>query len=139
MKVAFATWNNRIAPVFDVAGEVRLARMEEGRVVWEPSETLQGKSPLGRTLKLADLGVDVLVCGAISRALLHMVEGYGIRVIPFVSGDLPSLARAMERGRLEAGAFAMPGCGPETEENPGNPENDPVRHLKKEGNEKKDG
>ena len=40
MKAAFAVWNNRIAPVFDVAREIRLVETESGRIVRERDEKL---------------------------------------------------------------------------------------------------
>jgi hypothetical protein len=39
-----------------------------------------------------------------------LVTAYGIRVIPFVAGDLQEVIRAWLGGTLERDAFAMPGC-----------------------------
>jgi hypothetical protein len=38
------------------------------------------------------------------------VAAYGIRLIPFVAGDLREVIRAWLGGKLECDAFAMPGC-----------------------------
>jgi predicted Fe-Mo cluster-binding NifX family protein len=111
LRVAFAVWNDRIAPVFDVARQVLLKDVESGRVVSEDAIYYLREGTLaGKAIWLATQGVDVLVCGAISRPLQAMVAGYGIRVIPFVAGDLHEITRAWLAGTLESGLFAMPGC-----------------------------
>lgn len=111
MKAAFSTWNERIAPVFDVARQVHVVDLEPddpcapGVSVEWPEERLVRK-----TLRLTELGVSVLVCGAISRAAESMVLAHGIQVIAFVSGDLQSVVQGWRSGTLERDSFAMPGC-----------------------------
>jgi predicted Fe-Mo cluster-binding NifX family protein len=107
---AFAVWNHRIAPVFDVARQIHLVVVESGRIVSESEESLPGDGGAGKGLRLAELGVDTLVCGAISRSLQVMVAAYGIRMIPFVAGDLREIINAWLAGALEREVFAMPGC-----------------------------
>jgi predicted Fe-Mo cluster-binding NifX family protein len=111
MKAAFAVWNHRIAPVFDVARQVHVVMTEGGRIVGEGEEALPNDGGEGKGLRLAELGVDTLVCGAISRTTQAMVAAYGIRTIPFVAGDLREVIRAWLSGALEKEVFAMPGCG----------------------------
>ena len=111
MKTAFAVWNHRIAPVFDVARQVHIVETESGRIVGEAGETLPNDGGEGKGLRLAGLGVDTLVCGAISRTTQAMVAAYGIRTIPFVAGELREVIRAWLSGALEKEVFAMPGCG----------------------------
>ncbi len=110
MKAAFAVWDNRIAPVFDVNRQIHLVKAESGRVVSEAEASLPDDPGAGRGLRLAELGVDILVCGAISRSMQAMVTAYGIRVIPFVAGDLQEVIQGWLAGVLEKEAFAMPGC-----------------------------
>jgi predicted Fe-Mo cluster-binding NifX family protein len=111
LRVAFAVWNDRIAPVFDVARQVRLTDVESGRVVREDTVYhLREVTLTEKAIWLAEQCVDVLVCGAISRPLQYLVAGYGIQVIPFVAGDLQEITRAWLAGTLESGLFTMPGC-----------------------------
>jgi predicted Fe-Mo cluster-binding NifX family protein len=110
MKAAFAVWDTRIAPVFDVARRIHFVEAEAGSVVRETQETLTDDLPVQRALRLAELGVNTLVCGAISRPLQEMVAAYGIQVIPFVAGDLREIIQAWTAGGLDWSAFAMPGC-----------------------------
>ena len=110
MNAAFSCWKNRIAPVFDNTRQILLVRVESGRIVAETQEDLHGELPVQKALHLAELKVGTLVCGAISRPLHAMVTAYGIRVIPFVAGDLGEVVRAWNRSGLTGDAFAMPGC-----------------------------
>ena len=110
MKTAFAAWNNRIAPVFDVARHIHIVETESGRIVKEAREELTDDAPARKALYLAELDIGSLVCGAISRPLQEMVAAYGIRVVSFVAGDLRKVIEAWRRGRLEKDVFAMPGC-----------------------------
>jgi predicted Fe-Mo cluster-binding NifX family protein len=111
MKAAFSAWGNRIAPVFDVAPQIHLVEAESGQAVSKTQQLLADDIPVQKALRLAELGVGTLVCGAISRALHQMVAANGIRVIPFVAGDLREVIQAWLTGGLDGNAFAMPGCG----------------------------
>ncbi len=110
MKAAFAHWDHRIAPVFDIARRIHVAETESGRVVAEREEVLADDMPVRKALRLAELGVGTLVCGAISTSLRAIIASYGIRVIPFVAGDLSEVIQAWLRGGLDGDEFAMPGC-----------------------------
>jgi len=110
MRAAFAHWESRIAPVFDVARYLQVIDIESGHVISEHQETLLDDLPVQKALRLAELGVEVLVCGAISRPLHEMILAYGIQVVPFIAGDMSSVVHAWLRGKLRGNAFAMPGC-----------------------------
>lgn len=110
MKIAFAYWDERIAPVFDTARHVRVLEVTSGRIVNEADETLPEDLIVQKALQLVQLGIDTLVCGAISRSLHAAVNAYGIRVIPFVAGNLRDVIQAWISGNLTLDAFSMPGC-----------------------------
>jgi len=110
MKAAFACWQNRIAPVFDVARHVRLVEAANGRIISETDAELPGDSPDEKALHLAGFGVDTLVCGAISRFVQAVIAARGIAVVPFVAGDLRDVMDAWVHEGLDDRAFAMPGC-----------------------------
>ena len=110
MKTAFAYWENRIAPVFDTARDLLLVESEGEHITREERLPLADEPPLARTLRLVELGVETLVCGAISRALQEMLLAYGIRVQGFVAGDLHEVVRAWLEGKMNQEVFAMPGC-----------------------------
>jgi len=111
MKAAFAYWDDRIAPVFDISRQLHLVEAASGRIVAETGEVLADELPVQKALRLVELGVDTLVCGAISRPFQERIAAYGIQVIPFVAGDLNEVIQAWLGGNLERDTFAMPVCG----------------------------
>jgi len=62
MKVALATWNGRISPVFDVARQVLLVDIEDGREVSRREESLPGTDPQAQADRLEALGAETLIC-----------------------------------------------------------------------------
>jgi len=110
MKTAFTYWDNRIAPVFDTARQINIVETDSGKIVNETLENLPEEMPVQKTLRLVELGIDGLVCGAISRHMFSLVTAYGIQVVPFVAGDLREVINSWLCGSLEGDAFTMPGC-----------------------------
>jgi predicted Fe-Mo cluster-binding NifX family protein len=109
-KTAFAYWDDRIAPVFDIARRIHVVEADSGRIVAETGEVLADDLPVQKAHRLVELGVGTLICGAISRPFHETVAAYGIRVIPFVAGDLSDVIQAWLSGNLESDTFVMPGC-----------------------------
>jgi predicted Fe-Mo cluster-binding NifX family protein len=110
MKTAFAAWKNRIAPVFDVTRQIHIVETESGQIVREVLTNLTDDIPPLKARRLVELGIEKLVCGAISCPLQTMIESYGIRVTPFITGELREVIEAWLSSTLENGLFAMPGC-----------------------------
>ena len=110
MKAAFVVWQERIAPVFDTARQAVIVTMDEGGRAMTRMEPLTGPTPGHDLMRLRDMGVDTLVCGAMSRPMQQAAAACGLRVIPFVAGETQAMISAWQQGRLEHGRFAMPGC-----------------------------
>lgn len=110
MRTGFTYWDNRIAPVFDTARQLLIIETDSGRIINEIEELLPEALTVQKALRLVELGIGILVCGAISRPVHELITAYGVEVIPFVAGDLREVIQAWLRGNLMRDAFAMPGC-----------------------------
>jgi len=110
MRVALATWNGRISPVFDVARQVLLVDVEDGRANSRHEALLPGTDPQAQADRLGALGPRVLICGAISQAMAAMLAAKGVEVIPFTAGHVEQVLAAWLAGGLPAPAWTMPGC-----------------------------
>jgi len=110
MKTAFAIWEDRIAPVFDTTRQLRLVESDGTAVTGESLESLAPDEPHRIAGRLAELGVGILVCGAISRPLHQLIASQGIEVVPFVTGETGAVVRAWLGNALYGDRFAMPGC-----------------------------
>ncbi len=111
MCVAIPVWNDRVAPVFDAACRLVLVDVENGVEQGRREETIP-ESLLGRRAKrLVELGVNVLICGGISRHLAALLEASGITVVPWTAGPADEVLEAYLAGRLPNPRWLMPGCG----------------------------
>jgi len=110
MIVAFACWDNHIAPVFDTVRQIYLIETDSEKIVAERQEVMFGNAPLKNVARLTELKVETLICGAISRPVQEMVSAQGIHVIPFVAGKLFDVVHAWRAGEINTDLYAMPGC-----------------------------
>ena len=110
MKAAFTVWNDRIAPVFDVARRIHLVESVEGLLVASSDVALIDGEPALKARQLMLLGVGVLVCGAISMPAQRMVTAYGIDLMAFIHGNLQTVVDAWRSQQLLGDGFRMPGC-----------------------------
>lgn len=110
MKVAIPQWQGRVSPVFDVAATALVVELD-GRIELA-RQTLQFDADGAgrRVARLVDAGVEVLICGAISRQLELLVRAAGIEVVPHTCGNVGHVLSAFLDGRLNRGACLMPGC-----------------------------
>jgi predicted Fe-Mo cluster-binding NifX family protein len=110
MKTAFTVWNDRIAPLFDVAGEIHVVESEAGNIIAESRVSLDDPMPALKIRRLADMGVQLLICGAISHSAQSMVTAYDIELAAFINGDLDTVIDAWLCDELYADVLRMPGC-----------------------------
>jgi predicted Fe-Mo cluster-binding NifX family protein len=110
MKVALATWNGRISPVFDVTRQVLMLHVEDGRVIGQHEEMLPGTDPQAQASRMAVLVPEILICGAISQQMTDLLAASNIQVMSFTAGDVEEVVAAWLAGTLPRPALAMPGC-----------------------------
>jgi predicted Fe-Mo cluster-binding NifX family protein len=110
MKTAFSVWEQRIAPVFDTARQIHLVESTGTRITAEKAHAISGENVPQMVAWLSEQGVGTLVCGAVSRPLQERLAAVGIKVVPFVAGDLRQVIQASFDGSLNGAAFTMPGC-----------------------------
>jgi predicted Fe-Mo cluster-binding NifX family protein len=110
MKLAIPVWQGRISPVFDVAGQLLLVELTDGREVARQEQMVDETSADERSRKLAELGVETLICAGISQSLETGLADRGIRVIARICGNVEDVLAAFVARRLREERFAMPGC-----------------------------
>jgi len=108
MKIAIPIWNNYVSDVFDLTDQFLLVEIENNNDISRSQVLLKNKS-LSRLLgQLKNLEVDVLICGAISRALAKKATTLGIQVLPYVTGSIDDVIQAYLSGELMKSKFTMP-------------------------------
>lgn len=111
MKIALTVWKNRISPLFDSSRVVVLFDVDNNLVKHRHYVVLKSEMPSDRATELVDLDVQILICGAISQIFATMIESHGIKIIPFVSGNVNHVIESYLHGLLDNWNFRMPGCG----------------------------
>ncbi len=96
-----------------IVGRVALEDLrdyENNILVAARQEIELGGESAERVRRLSDSAVETLICGAISESLAEQVLAAGIRLIPFVAGEVSEILDAYADARLPSPEFLMPGC-----------------------------
>ena len=110
MRIAVTTWNKRISPVFDVAQNLLLINIDEGEETVRSSLSLAEMTPALKIETLKKNSVEVVLCGAISESLLRLLTTSGLKVEPWISGDIEEVIQAVLQNKLSDPRYHMPGC-----------------------------
>lgn len=110
MHIAIPVWQQRVSPVFDTAQTLLLVRVHDGHEEERKTINLVESCPPLRVARIRELGVDVLVCGAISRPLARLCQAANIELVPWVAGPVEEVLAELLTGRLPAAKYTMPGC-----------------------------
>jgi predicted Fe-Mo cluster-binding NifX family protein len=109
MKIAIPTWNGRVSPVFDTASRLLVVEAEGGGERSRFETDISEHFIPSKVMRLTGLGVETLICGAISRPLASMVTTAGISLIPWISGNVEDVLQGFLSGTLFDLRFMMPG------------------------------
>jgi predicted Fe-Mo cluster-binding NifX family protein len=112
MKIAIPIWNGCVSSAFDFSHRLLLVEVENGEEVKRSEVSSSIQSIPEKANQLKTLGVEVLICGAISRSLASLVRASGIEVLPYVVGQIDEIVEAYLMGRLVRPQFILPGSWP---------------------------
>ena len=110
MRLALPIWDDRVSPVLDTASRLLLIEAKDGAEISRSEILLDEQELARRCLRIKALGVNVLICGAVSRPFLSMLAAAEITLIPEISGTAEEVLEAYLKGTLFRAKFLMPGC-----------------------------
>ena len=99
MRVGIPIWNGRVSPVLDTAERVVVVDTEAGEVREEVA--LEPRRLPLRAARIAELRLDLLVCGALSRPLAEMLAAAGDKAEAGAEEELTEGAPAPRGGTDE--------------------------------------
>ena len=108
-KVAIPIWDERVSPVLDTATCLAIYDIDGQN---EPERELVNIPHTHFTLiakYIAQLKVDTVLCGALSRPMRSILISRGINVFPWVTGEVTEIVQAYQNGRLSDERFILPG------------------------------
>lgn len=109
MKLGITVWGNRISPVFDAAQTLLVAEIRQDEVVGRQIEMFQAGLSSRFIDLLAELEIQVLICGALSHGPAALLDAAGVQVIPFMTGEVEKILSLYAKG-VDLADFTMPGC-----------------------------
>ena len=109
MKIALPVWENKISPVLDTASRLLVVEVKEGGAMSRFEIYLDERDLSKRCLRIMGLGVDTLICGAVTRHFSDMLKALGIDLITGISGQPDDVLHACFEGRLAHSKYLMPG------------------------------
>lgn len=109
MRIAVPVWQGRVSPLLDVAERLLVVDADAGREVSRSVEQLGPGLLPQRVRRLSDLGVEVVICGTVSRQMAIMLSGLGITVFPCMRGEVDNVLRSVVRTGAPDPRFFMPG------------------------------
>ena len=112
MKVAIPVWEDRVSSVLDFSQRLVVVELKSGGETSRAEIALSERNAFAKLVKLRELGIDVLICGAVSRPLASASAACGIRLLPYVTGRVDDVLNAYQAGQLDLPQFMLPGWWP---------------------------
>ena len=112
MRIVVPIWDDKVSPVLDTASRLLVVDAGDERQIARSEAYLDEQDISRRCFRIRKLGVDVLICGALSRPFSDLLAANGIHVIQGISGDIEEILAAYFNGTLDQSRFLMPGCCP---------------------------
>lgn len=103
MPAALPVFHGRVAPVLDTCTRLLVLGPEPRRL------PLVCNGLADRVEALQALGIQVVICGALSQQLASLLAEKKIRVICGIAGNVPAVVRAYQQNRLHLPCFHLPG------------------------------
>ena len=109
MKIAIPVWENKVSPVLDTASRLMVVELKEGGPTSRLEIYLDERDLSRRCMRIQDLCVDTLICGAVTRYFSEMLKASGIKLIQGISGQPEAVLNAYLDGTLAHPKYLMPG------------------------------
>ncbi|MBW2067227.1 MAG: NifB/NifX family molybdenum-iron cluster-binding protein, partial [Deltaproteobacteria bacterium] len=107
--VAIPVWDDKISPVLDTASRLWVVDLDNQGPTSRFEIFIEEQDLSRRCLRIIGSRIDTLICGAVSRPLLNMLESSGINIIPGIAGHRDDVLDAYIKGTLFNSEFLMPG------------------------------
>ena len=113
MKIAIALFGSRVSPRFDYAPGFRIVQTEHGEIQHTKEIDTDKCDVINRIKKLAESGVEALICGGIDGFSASQLSYHGIKIYSWITGQADDALNCLLKGQLESGFMMAPGgrCG----------------------------
>lgn len=109
--IALPVFQERISPLMDVSDRYAIFEASEGTVRHKIDISLNAESELQRVEKLKEIGVNTIICGAVSGCIARVIDEKGIRLISMVYGPVEEIITHYLAGSLATYCPGPAACG----------------------------
>jgi predicted Fe-Mo cluster-binding NifX family protein len=95
IRVAITTFNSTISPLFESAQQILITEVPRGEAPVARREAIGGLDLAQRLILISRLGVEVLVCGAISGFARNALLERGVEVYPWISARVQDVLQIL--------------------------------------------
>ncbi|MCD6163266.1 MAG: hypothetical protein J7K40_12775 [candidate division Zixibacteria bacterium] len=110
MKVVVPYWRQRVSPVLDTAENFLITDIRDSQIAKQSSINLSGRSLVEKIDYLKDQNTTIILCGALSEYCNNMISTKGIKVFPWLCGNINNIIEAFINDGLNEPNLMMPGC-----------------------------
>jgi len=109
--IAIPVFEERISPLLDVSERFVLFEVTGNAVTQKIVININSETERLRIQKLKEIGVAVIICGAVSRYLSYIISETGIKHIPWISGPVDEVIKSFIDNTLQSVLPAKGSCG----------------------------
>jgi predicted Fe-Mo cluster-binding NifX family protein len=108
--IAIPVFQERVSPLLDVADRFVIYEISEGGILLKSTVQLKAHCERLRIKKLGEIGISVIICGAVSGYVDRCVAEEGIHLISWVNGRVDDIIELYLRGELPEGRSGNHRC-----------------------------
>jgi predicted Fe-Mo cluster-binding NifX family protein len=108
-RAAVPSFMGRVSPVLDTCTQLCLLDPKGQGAVACWTIPVHGASLYQRVFEIRQLGIGLIICGAVSELFETLLREAEVRLIPGIAGDLDDVITAYCSGTLNDPRFRMPG------------------------------
>jgi len=99
--IAIPLFGTRVSPRLDCAQNILLAYSINGVVERDKTVQILPTNPIEKIRMLNQLGVEIIICGGLTKFYKRMIEKYGILLISNVYGEASEILSQYLKGKLK--------------------------------------
>jgi len=109
--IAIPVFEERVSPLLDVSEKFVIYEIKDGLITQRIIININADSDRMRIQKLKEIGVAVIISGAVSRYLANIIVDTGLRHVPWISKPVDEVINSFLNDTLESVFPAKGSCG----------------------------
>jgi len=108
--IAVPVFLDRVSPLMDVSNRYMIYETEDGKIKQRLDISLNADGESQRVEKLKEIGVNTIICGAVSGYVAHIVGEKGMRLLSMIYGPIDEIIEHYLKNSLGTYCSGSGGC-----------------------------